>query len=267
MLSRRAFGFLALPVLPDKPRSAGITVAIDRGLHLRDAILLADNRPGYVDAVKLGWGTSAIVPEGTLRDKIGAYRAKDIGVMPGGTLMEIAAVEGVYERFLDACGDYGFTHIEVSNGTFDLAGEKPSLIREAKRRGFAVFAEVGRKDSCYTGYESAEVWLVEAMSDLDAGADKIVLEGRESGTCGIYNGDGIVKADIIDLLAREIGPERFIFEAPQKRQQVEMIRRFGNEVNLGNIQPDDVVPLATLRLCLRSDTAKMFREPALRGMQ
>src|SRR3990167_3444681 len=167
MLSRRAFGFLALPVLPDKPRSAGITVAIDRGLHLRDAILLADNRPGYVDAVKLGWGTSAIVPEGTLRDKIGAYRAKDIGVMPGGTLMEIAAVEGVYERFLDAC---------------------------------------------------------------------------ESGTCGIYNGDGIVKADIIDLLAREIGPERFIYEAPQKRQQVEMIRRFGNEVNLGNIQPDDVGP-------------------------
>ncbi len=45
-----------------------------------------------------------------------------------------------------------------------------------------------------------------------------------------------------------------LFEAPQKSQQAWFIRQFGADVNLGNIPPDEVIPLETLRLGLRSDT-------------
>jgi phosphosulfolactate synthase len=37
-------------------------------------------------------------------------------------------------------------------------------------------------------------------------------------------------------------------------QQVWFLKRFGREVNLGNIAADDVLSLETLRLGLRSDT-------------
>jgi phosphosulfolactate synthase len=45
-----------------------------------------------------------------------------------------------------------------------------------------------------------------------------------------------------------------MFEAPEKSQQTYLILHFGPDVNLGNIRPDDVIPLETLRRGLRGDT-------------
>ena len=59
---------------------------------------------------------------------------------------------------------------------------------------------------------------------------------------------------LIDEIVHAIDVHRLLFEAPQKAQQVWFVRTFGANVNLGNIPPDEVIPLETLRLGLRSDT-------------
>jgi phosphosulfolactate synthase len=55
---------------------------------------------------------------------------------------------------------------------------------------------------------------------------------------------------------------RLLFEAPQKAQQVWFIKQFGVNVNLGNIPPDEVIALETLRLGLRADTLGIVNEVA-----
>jgi phosphosulfolactate synthase len=97
-------------------------------------------------------------------------------------------------------------------------------------------------------------WVEEIQAELAAGAWKVIAEARESGTAGIFRPDGEVRMGLIDEIAHAIDPGQLIFEAPQRAQQVWFLRRFGREVNLGNIAPEDVLSLETLRLGLRSDT-------------
>ena len=56
-----------------------------------------------------------------------------------------------------------------------------------------------------------------------------------------------------------------MFEAPRTAQQAWFVRRFGPEVNLGNVALADVLSVETLRLGLRSDTAVGRRSRAGAG--
>jgi phosphosulfolactate synthase len=98
------------------------------------------------------------------------------------------------------------------------------------------------------------VWVEQIERDLEAGAWKVIAEARESGTAGIYRASGEVRTGLIEEIAHAVEPERLIFEAPRREQQVWLLRHFGSECNLGNIAPGDVLSLETLRLGLRSDT-------------
>jgi phosphosulfolactate synthase len=96
-------------------------------------------------------------------------------------------------------------------------------------------------------------------SELDAGAWKVIAEGRESGTAGIFRPTGEIREGLIDEIVHEIDPGRILFDAPRKDQQVWFVRRFGPEVNLGNVPVGEVLALETLRLGLRSDTMGVQR--------
>jgi phosphosulfolactate synthase len=111
---------------------------------------------------------------------------------------------------------------------------------------------VGSKDqeSIFAPYQ----WVAWIREELEAGAWKVITEGRETGTAGIYRANGEVRSGLIDEIVHEIPMDNLLFEAPQKEQQAWFIRHLGPEVNLGNIHSDDVTPLETLRLGLRSDT-------------
>ena len=61
-----------------------------------------------------------------------------------------------------------------------------------------------------------------------------------------------------DEIVHQIPPERLLFEAPNRPQQTWFIKKFGSNVNLGNIPPDEVIPVETLRLGLRGDTVLDF---------
>ncbi len=96
-------------------------------------------------------------------------------------------------------------------------------------------------------------WIKE---ELAAGAWKVITEGREGGTSGIFRADGDMRTGLIDEIAHEISVDDVLFEAPTKSSQAWFVKQFGPNVNLGNIPPDEVIAVETLRLGLRGDTMK-----------
>jgi phosphosulfolactate synthase len=245
--------FLDLPTRQAKPRDRGLTHVLDKGMGLSATRSLLDHAGHLIDVVKVGWGIGYIDPG--LRERVAAFTAADIVVSLGGTLLEVAVTQGRVDELRDWALEQGITAIEVSNGLGLLDRERKTELVRLFSRDFLVAAEVGSKDA--TVPVDARGWATEMAEDLDAGARWVIAEGRESGTVGIYQFDGEVRDDVIDVLLAAIPADRIIFEAPQKAQQTWFIRAIGPEVNLGNIAPDDVIPLETLRLGLRADTALM----------
>ena len=227
---------------------------IDRGLSVAEVDSLLEVAGGCVDVVKLGWGTALVTAN--LRPKLERYAAHEIPVVLGGTLTELAIRQGKVQGLLAWLRELGLRHVEVSDGTIAIEPQVKRELIERLAGEFTVLAEVGSKD---VDFIMAPYVLVEQIQrDLEAGAWKVIAEARESGTAGIYRADGEVRTGLIDEIAHAVDPERMIFEAPLRAQQVWLLRRFGTECNLGNIAPDDVLSLETLRLGLRSETVDRF---------
>jgi phosphosulfolactate synthase len=240
-----------LPPRSAKPRTTGLTHVLDRGLSLAQIDGMVEVAGASVDIHKLGWGTA--LATGNLAPKLARLREHDIPVVLGGTLTELAIREGRVDGLVGWLRELGLEHVEVSDGTIALDHDaKLELIARLAGEGFTVLSEVGSKDD--TKIMAPYRWVEQIESELGAGAWKVIAEAREGGNAGIFRADGEVRMGLIDEIAHVIDPERMIFEAPRKDQQVWFIERFGPEVNLGNIAPDDVLSLETLRLGLRSDT-------------
>jgi phosphosulfolactate synthase len=227
---------------------------IDRGLSVAEVDGLLEVVGPSVDIVKLGWGTALV--SDNLNAKLARYAAHDIPVVLGGTLTEIAIRQGRIEGLIAWLRELGLRHVEVSDGTIELAADVKRELIETLSREFTVFAEVGSKDVEFI--MAPYVWVEQIERDLEAGAWKVIAEARESGTAGIYRADGEPRTGLIEEIAHSIDTDRVIFDAPLHRQQVWLLRHFGTECNLGNIAPADVVSLETLRLGLRSDTVERF---------
>jgi phosphosulfolactate synthase len=227
---------------------------IDRGLSVAEVDSLLEVAGGCVDVVKLGWGTALV--SANLKPKLERYAAHGIPVVLGGTLTELAIRQGRVQGLIEWLRELGLRHVEVSDGTIELEPHVKSELIEQLAGEFTVLAEVGSKDADFI--MAPYVWVEQIKRDLDAGAWKVIAEARESGTAGIYRADGEVRTGLIDEIAHAIDPERLIFEAPLRSQQVWLLKRFGTECNLGNIAPDDVLSLETLRLGLRADTVERF---------
>ncbi len=247
---------LDLPDRSDKPRQQGLTHVLDRGLSVAEVDGLAEVAGDYVDVVKLGWGTS--LRTGNLKPKLERYRAHGLPVVFGGTLTELAIAQNRLEPLIEWLRELGLGYIEVSDGTIELRHDDKLALIERLSKEFTVLSEVGSKDD--TRIMAPYRWVEQIERELEAGAWKVIAEARESGTAGIFRHDGEVRMGLIDEIVHAVAPEKILFEAPQKDQQVWFVRRFGADVNLGNIPPEDVLSLETIRLGLRSDTASSVYE-------
>jgi phosphosulfolactate synthase len=243
-------GFLDLPARSPKPREVGVTHVIDKGLNLREIEGLFDTAGDYVDVVKLGWGTSYVTRN--LEKKIALYRYFDTPVVCGGTLFEVVVARGKVDDYKRWLVEQRFSHVEISDGAVAIPRERKLELIEEFARDFTVLSEVGSKDSdvVYAPYQ----WVQWMKEELVAGAWKVIAEGREGGTAGIFRRDGEMRTGLLDEIAHEIDVHDVVFEAPTKDSQAWFIRTFGPEANLGNIPPDEVISLETLRLGLRADT-------------
>jgi phosphosulfolactate synthase len=248
---------LDLPDRTAKPRQDGITHVIDRGLSLAEVDGMIEVAGASIDIVKLGWGT-ALATE-NLGPKLERYREHGIPVVLGGTLTELAIAQGRLEELIAWVQELGLAHFEISDGTIALDHARKLELIERLSKHFTVLSEVGSKDD--TGAITPPYrWVEQMRAELVAGAWKVIAEGREAGTAGIFRPTGEVREGLIDEIVHEIDSRRIMFDAPLKHQQVWFIRRFGSDANLGNIAPDDVLALETLRLGLRSDTLGIGRK-------
>lgn len=249
--------FLDLPQRPAKPRETGLTHVIDTGLSPRDAESLMKIAADHIDLIRLGFGSAYVT--GALQEKVDLYQRHGVPVALGGTLTELAWLQRRIDGLRAWLQELGVKHVEVSSGSVEIPPEeKADLIRALSDDDFTVFAEVGEKDPAAIMAPYRWVELIEQA--LEAGASKVVCEGRASGDAGMYRPDGEARTGLIDEIVHGIDFHRLIFEAPQRHQQVWFIEHLGPEVNLGNIRPDDVIPLETLRLGLRADTLHLFHQ-------
>lgn len=249
--------FLDLPERPPKPREEGVTHVIDTGLSTSEAEGLMSMAAEYVDLVRLGWGSAYVTHD--VRAKIERYRSAGVPVMLGGTLTELAWLRGRVDELAAWLEELGIEHVEVSSGTVEIpAAEKLALVERLATR-FTVFAEVGEKDP--NALLAPYRWVDLIRTALEAGASKVVCEGRATGDAGMYRPNEEPREGLIDEIVHEVPAARLIFEAPRKHQQVWFIEHFGHAVNLGNVLPADVISLETLRVGLRADTLKLFHGP------
>ena len=229
-------------------RHVGLTHVIDKGLGPRAWEDLLDVAGEHISIVKLGWGTAYVTDN--LGRKLDVLREKPVVI--GGTFFEVCYAKNRLDDYKQWVQQLGLNHVEISDGTIEIPRERKLELIAEFARDFTVLSEVGSKDAevVFAPYE----WVGWIKEELEAGAWKVITEARETGTAGIFRGTGEVRSGLIDEIVHEVPLDQLLFEAPQKEQQAWFIRHLGPEVNLGNIPPDEVIPLETLRLGLRSDT-------------
>lgn len=243
-----------IPERTVKPREFGYTMVMDKGLSIREVEDLLEVAGHYIDIVKLGWATSYVTPN--LKEKLDVYRAANIPVYFGGTLFEAFIIRDQFDDYRKILDTYKMPFAEVSDGSIDLQhDEKCKYISELAKQ-VTVLSEVGSKDveKIIPPYK----WIQLMQAELEAGAWKVIGEAREGGNVGLFRSSGEVRSGLVEEILTKIPFEKIIWEAPQREQQVWFIKLLGSNVNLGNISPNEVVPLETLRLGLRSDTFDFF---------
>jgi len=251
---RRLDDLIPLPARSAKPRTTGLTHVLDGGLgpaELESLLVLAGS---HVDLVRLGWG-SALVTD-ALPEKLAILACHDVPVMLGGTLTELAWRHGRVPALCEWLGELGIGLIEVSSGTIAIPRDEKARLVEELARSFTVYAEVGEKAA--SSIMAPYVWVEEIRQMLEAGAALVVCEGRAGGTAGLHRATTETRTGLVEEIAHVFDPAQLVFEAPRDDQQTWFIKRFGSDVNLGNVPPASVVSLASLRLGLRSDTLDTF---------
>jgi phosphosulfolactate synthase len=249
---------LDLPERTAKPRERGITHVLDSGLSIAAVDGLVEVTGGAVDLVKLGWGTA--LATGNLTAKLARYRAHGIPVVCGGTLTELAIAQDRVEALIAWLHDLGIEHVEVSDGTILIEHDRKLALIERLTHDFTVLSEVGAKDAEVV--YAPEQWVSWIGEELAAGAWKVITEGREGGTSGMYRPSGEMRTGLVAEIVAHIDPAALIFEAPTKASQAWFVKQFGPGVNLGNIPVDEVIALETLRRGLRADTLLDLLSPA-----
>lgn len=252
-------GVFTLPVKERvaKPRAIGWTMVIDKGLGPHQTADLMAAAADTIDVVKLTFGTSAFFEAPLLKRKVGLITAAGCYCMPGGTFQEVCVWQGTFDRYLARAEALGFNAIEISDGTIAMdARTREVVVRKGVRAGFRVITEVGKKDpeEALTMQTMAE----EAERDLASGAFMVLVEAREAGRgVGVMDAHGIpLDAEIDALVAAVRDPSRLIWEAPLAAQQRHFVLRFGPNVSLGNVAPEDALALEALRCGLRGETLK-----------
>lgn len=232
------------------------TMVIDKGLGYKHAEDMLKVNGKYFDFIKYGWGTSILCDDDIVKQKNEIYDSYDIKSYTGGTLFELANNQGKIDEYFDEIDRLGFTAIEISDGSTVIPeDERREFIKKAKELGYYTLSEIGKKNPEKDHEYSIDKRIELIQKDIDSGSDMVIIEGRESGkNIGIYDEKGNVKSDDLNKISENVDQNRIMWEAPNKNQQIELILSIGNDVNIGNVSPDEIISLETLRRGLRGDT-------------
>ncbi|REK77353.1 phosphosulfolactate synthase [Paenibacillus paeoniae] len=239
----------------DRRKGLGTTMVIDKGMGLNAFSDFIETAGPFIEIVKFGFGTAVLYDQELLRNKLSLAAGSNMIAMPGGTLLEVAIAQKAVGSFLDKICSLGFTGVEISDGTIELARiRRTSLIKECIKRGLTVMTEYGKK-TAGSGIDPEELAFT-AHCDWEAGAELVTIEARESGlNVGLFDEQGRCKEHVLmEVLGKVDHEGRLMWEAPLKSQQAELLLQFGASVHLGNIAPTEALSLEAMRRGLRSDT-------------
>lgn len=251
------FSLKQMPERTHAPRTYGLNMVMDKGMGTTEVQNFLSVAKPYTDIIKLGFGTPYV--SGNLNEKLSIYKENNIPVYFGGTLFEAFLVRNQMDDYISAAKEYGITYVEVSDGSVSIAHtDKCKIIERLVKEGFTVLSEVGSKDASHV--MAPYKWIEQMTAELNAGSSYVIAEAREAGNIGIYRGTGEVREGLVDEILTKIPQEKIIWEAPQKAQQLYFIQLLGCNANLGNIAPNEVIPLEAMRIGLRSDTFDLYRD-------
>lgn len=243
----------SLPFIPERtsqPRENGLTMMMDKGLSLRETEHFLSSSAPFCDLVKFGFGSSMITQD--LKKKIELYHEAGMKVYLGGTLFEAYVARDMFDEYRQLLQDLKLSCAEVSDGSIYISHKQKCKYISQLAEDVTVLSEVGSKEEGIL--ISPAKWVRMMSNELKAGSWKVIAEARESGNVGIYRPNGTAHTMLVNKILNKIKAEDILWEAPQKPQQVWFIKLVGANVNLGNIAPNDVIALESLRLGLRGDT-------------
>ncbi|HNW98818.1 MAG TPA: phosphosulfolactate synthase [Bacteroidales bacterium] len=244
-----------IPERPSKPRKKGVNMMMDKGLSIREVEDFISVAGEYTDFAKLGFGTSMVM-NGIIETKIKLYKEANIKVYLGGTLFEAFIIRDKLDEYKRLIDKLKVDAIEVSDGSILMDHDVKCNYISQLSKTHTVLSEVGSKEA---GIITApNKWIQMMQSEIDAGSSFVIAEARESGTVGIYRPNGNAHVSLVTKITSKIDKDKILWEAPLKSQQVWFIKEFGCNVNLGNIAPNEIIPLETLRIGLRGDTFFQF---------
>ena len=225
-------------------------MVMDKGLSINEAKNMLAASSKHIDIVKLGFGTAYLTEN--LAEKIKLYSDAGLKVYFGGTLFEAFIARDMFDEFVELVEKYNLNTVEVSDGSLEIDHDKKCEHIRILSKKVTVLSEIGSKsaDVLIPPYK----WIQMMEKELAAGSWKVIAEAREGGNVWICTGTGEVRSDLIEEILTTIPSDKILWEAPQKSQQVWFIKLMGANVNLGNIAPNEVIPLECLRLGLRGDT-------------
>lgn len=236
------FRRIPVPERQQKPRTKGLTMMIDWGLPLGLQKDCLEAQGLYVDEAKIAASIPRVMQRTYLKKKIDAYQAEGIFTFPGGLFTELAIAQGNYEVFLNEAKEAGFSGIEVSDNLLKIGPrQKKAVISKAVQDyGLTVMGEVGRKEGSMTRDEL----IADVENCLDAGASIVLLEAHE-----LFHGE--IRQDVLEELTKRVRLEKMMFELPvavlpdmTKAYKIKvlswMIKQFGTEVNLANVEWDEI---------------------------
>ena len=224
-----------------KPRTNGLSVVLDTGWGVRAIHDMAEVAGAYCDMAKIAWGSALITAN--LSEKLAAYRAHGIEPLFGGTLFEYAYLRGSVPLLVDLVKEHQ-VRIEISDGVVALPRSERLRWIEAFSRVTEVYSEIGGKVD-----RQQHDWKQVIAEDLAAGARRIVVEGREISPVGQD-----YRVDFVDAVVAAANLDLLVFEALERRQQVWLIKRFGPNVNLANIRPEELLTVESFRRGLKEHT-------------
>jgi phosphosulfolactate synthase len=255
--TRPVGSFLQLPLRTQKPRSRGLTIAIDHGVATRAFHDVVTSHADLIDMVKFGWGTCLVTKD--IRTKVDTLQCAGINYFFGGTLFEKAIWQGQLDGYIALCRSFGCSAVEVSDGTIAMSRADKVVHIRCLTQSFMVMSEVGHKGEERSLAMDGHQWLEAIEEELAAGASYIILEARESGTSGICHSNGELRSELLEeIITSGLPTDRLVFEAPTKALQAYLVQRLGANVNCANVPLDGIVGLETLRVGLRFDTFMHF---------
>ena len=249
--ARHTSEFLRMIGVPEMPPR---TSPFDPGYDPATLISHLEQSAHLISSLKISMACWLVAKETATRAKVRAARKLKVSVCTGGGPFEIAVSFGKLPEFLDLCADIGVTHIEAGAGFTEMRMKPKEVVRLATERGLGVQFEIGEKHGGTFTSDVVEGLVAQGKAWLDAGAKRIVVEGRESAKdVGLFDENGRLQPKFAERFVKAFGMEGAIFEAPNKPSQFALLNHFGPEVQLSNVRIEELLRVEIYRRGLHSD--------------